>query len=91
MNKLKAFAPALLLSVLSACSTSGGNSEPEVIALTDDDMVCKRIKSTGSHIDRTVCKSKDQIAREERESKQELRRIQLKSAARKNDSMTVGM
>lgn len=72
---------ALPLFLLAACAapqetrgtTQPSTTQPAAAASSEDEQVCHEEMPTGSHVARTVCRSRSQIDRE-REQGQELQR-----------------
>ena len=79
MTKLKFTLPVILSLALSACAST--THDENNTGLAKSNLICKSEKSTGSHIGRRVCRTPEQVEREERESKQEMRRLQSRPAA----------
>jgi hypothetical protein len=85
MKNLKLITVVFVAALGSACqSNSGGDTKlaatnADVSSVkTDDDRICRFEKVTGSNIGKRVCRTKEEIARDEEKAKQAMSQMRNK-------------
>ncbi|NVJ60513.1 MAG: hypothetical protein HWE27_08985 [Gammaproteobacteria bacterium] len=73
----KSLVIAAVVAITAGCSSVGDGTQ--VASLSDSDLVCKKVKKTGTNIPTRMCASKEEWDRQAEEAQAEMQRMQTKT------------